>query len=134
MSRLILCGIASGLVLVFTTPARADDDDTEKVVKRVEDLGGSVERDEGSPGKPVIGVKLTSCKATDADVAELRTFEFLTHLNLGDTLVTDAGLKKVAQLDSLTTLELGHTAITDKGLKELASLRLLTELGLGSPA
>src|SRR4051794_17700446 len=57
MSRVLLCGVVSGLVLSSSTLVRADDAE-DKAAALVEKLGGKVIRDETRPGKPVIEVGL----------------------------------------------------------------------------
>src|SRR5215218_3019317 len=57
MSRLMLCGLMSGVILCSSAPVRADDAE-DKAVAFVEKLGGKVGRDEKAPGKPVVTVSL----------------------------------------------------------------------------
>jgi len=133
MSRLMLCGATSWLILSLVAPVRADDTE-DKAVAFVEKLGGKVTRDDKLPGKPVIGVNLgmsvISTKVTDAGLKELAPLKNLSTLDLSGTAVTDAGLKELAPLKNLTSLDLFRTAVTDAGLKELAPLKHLTSLNL----
>src|SRR5262245_49304970 len=81
-----------GVVLatgVLSASALADE---TLAVKLVEKLGGSVTRDDKQPGKPVIGVTVSSPKLTDAELRILTDLKQLTSLSLGQTKVTDAGL------------------------------------------
>ena len=155
MSRLMLCGAISWLVLSSSATIRGDDAE-DKAAAFLEKLGGQITRDEKLPGKPVISVglavstvnqnglreltklkSLTSLnmdgiKVTYAGVLEIAALKTLTHLSLNFTDVTDSGLKELAKkLTSLTTLEMRGTKVTDAGLKELAILTNLTTLEMG---
>jgi internalin A len=129
MSRLMLCGVVSWLVLIASAPLCADDAE-DKAVAFVEKLGGRVARDEKLPGKPVNGVQLSFSAVTDAGLKELAPLQNLTRLGLDSTKVTDAGLKELVTLKNLQELYLYHTQVTDMGLKELARLKNLTTLEL----
>jgi len=129
MSKLLLCGLMSWLILNSATPTRADDAE-DKAVAFVKGLGGKVIRDEKLPGKPVVGLDLEKTAATDAGLKEIAKLTTLTTLNLRDTQVTDAGLKEFAPLKNLANLYLFGTQVTDAGLKELAPLTNLTNLNL----
>jgi internalin A len=118
MSRLMLCGVVSWLVLIPSAPLCANDAE-DKAVAFVEKLGGRVTRDEKRPGKPVIGVRLSFSAVTDVGLKELAPLKNLTCLYLAATQVTDAGLKGLAPLKNLTTLHLSRTKVTDAGVQEL---------------
>jgi internalin A len=119
MSRFMMVGVVSWLVLGSSGACRADEAE-DKAVAFVEALKGDVIRDEKLPGKPVIAVNLNFSKVTDAGLKELAPFKNLTTLSLGlATKVTDAGLKELAQFKNLTKLALGGTKVTDAGVKEL---------------
>ena len=96
MSRLMLCGVVSWLVLISSAPLCADDAKDEAVAF-VEKLGGRVTRDEKLPGKTVIGVHLSFKAVTDVGLKELAPLKNLTTLGLSGTQVTDAGLKELAR-------------------------------------
>ena len=117
------------LGLGLGSAARADDAE-DKAVAFVEKLNGSLSRDEKAPGKPVVEVRLSGTKVTDAGLKELAALTKLTRLFLFKTPVTDAGLKELAPLKALTKLDLDDTKVTDAGLKELATLTNLTNLFL----
>ncbi|HEV3440758.1 MAG TPA: hypothetical protein VG122_25620, partial [Gemmata sp.] len=152
MSRLILCGAVSWLVLASFAPCRADDAE-DKVALFLEKLNGVVTRDENLPGKPVVEVILIGTgvgmvgriqnpssklvakvnrgrTATDADLKELVPLKNLTRLHLFQVEVTDVGLKELRQLKNLTELELSVNKVTDEGLKELGQLKNLNSLVL----
>src|SRR5579883_3577109 len=107
---------------------RASED---AAAKAVEDLGGTVGRDEGAPRKPVTLVVLRgNPKVTDALLKKLRSMPDLRWLDLSDTGVTDAGLQDVAALVNLERLRLDGTKVTDAGLSKLKGLRRLREISL----
>ena len=100
MSRLMLCGVVSWLVLIPSAPLYADDAE-DKAVAFVEKLGGRVTRDEKLPGKPVIGVHLSFSTVTDVGLKELAPLKNLTSLVLAGTQVTDVGLKELRHSKTL---------------------------------
>jgi len=103
-----------------------------RAVQFVMKLGGTVLRNETLPNKPVVEVRLTGSKVTDAGLKELTPFKNLTSLHLGLTAITDAGVKELTPLENLTRLFLGSTELTDAALKELPSLKNLSSLVLGN--
>src|SRR5262249_36025460 len=115
------------LVICLSGVACADEAEAVKAIKK---LGGSVERDDELPGKPVVEVYLGT-KTTDKDLKVLTEFKQITLLYLGTAKVTDVGLKEVKRLKQLTHLSLGSAKVTDAGLKELKGLEQLTNLHLG---
>ncbi len=129
MSRSMLYGLFSWLILCSSVSVRADDAEN-KAVESVEKLMGRVFRDTNLPGKPVFGVSLSGTKVTDAGLKELAGLKSLTELDLDRTKVTDAGLRELAGLKNLTKLYLQRTKVTGAGLKELAGLKNLTLLYL----
>ena len=94
-----------------------------KAVAVVERLGGTVTRDEGRPGKPVVEVHLGFSQTADADLKELAPLKRLQVLALPNTPVTDAGLKNLDALPGLRKLYLNDTGVTDAGMKEVARLQ-----------
>ncbi len=80
--------------------------------------------------KTPFGLDLIGTEATDADLKELASLEFLHTLNLPFTKLTDDGLNNLSGLKSLHVLNLYATKVTDVGLKELASLKSLHTLDL----
>jgi len=127
--------LAGSLLVVVVTALRAGEAENQ-AVQTVEGLGGEIRRDNSLvgklTGKPVLGVKLGTSGATDADLKKLTALKSLEWLDLSSTQVTDAGLMELAALDFLRTLELGRTQVTDAGLKELAGLKSLRILLLDS--
>lgn len=95
MFRVVALALAvSGLCL--GSSARADQAE-EKAIAYVEKLGGTVFRDNKSPGRPVATVILRSAKVRDAGLKELAELKNLTALVLSETRITDAGLKALQQ-------------------------------------
>ena len=129
MSRLILYGITSWVILCSSYLVRADDTE-DRAVEFVEKLGGRVIRNEKAPGKPVISLDLYNTQVTDAGLKELAGLKNLTDLVLVCKQETDAGLKELAGLQNLTYLELYSESVMDAGLKEFAALKNLTSLYL----
>lgn len=102
-------------------------------IAKIEALGGTIERDDQQPGRPVIGIDLSGLeKLKDQDLKVLSSLSSLQQLNLSGTATSDAGLKHLAGLKNLTHLYLIGTEITDAGLKELVGLQKLEELRVGN--
>jgi hypothetical protein len=130
-----ILGAMMAVVILSGCSVQSSPPPIEPAAKLVEDLGGTITRDDKQPGKPVIGVNLSGHgphrEVTDADLKELKQFKQLTTLNLHDRgNVTDDGIKELAELKQLTLLDLGNTKLTDAGLKELKDLKQLTTLDL----
>src|SRR5436309_312206 len=102
--RTMLIG-AVMLLACLSGAARADE---ASAVKAIENLGGTVTRDDKLPGKPVIGVNFNANPGvvTDAVLKELKDLKQLASLSLRLTKVTDAGLKELKHLKQLTSLDL----------------------------
>ncbi|HEY3965415.1 MAG TPA: hypothetical protein VGM05_12740, partial [Planctomycetaceae bacterium] len=119
------------VVVVAASLAVADDNlDESQAIEKVEQLGGSVIRDDKLPGRPVIGVHLQrSKKFNDEDMRLLVAFPSLTRLML-NRQITNVGVKELGRHKNLTELEISGAQITDTGLIELRELKKLTILGL----
>jgi internalin A len=122
-----------GLVLITapTLMARDDSKAKEAAIARIKELGGSIEVDDHSPGKPVIKVNLRATKATDADLIILKALSGLQDLRLGRTGLTDAGMEHLKDLTDLKCLVISHTKISDAGLARLKDLTNLQRLDIG---
>jgi thiol-disulfide isomerase/thioredoxin len=107
--------------------ARKQDD---RLVRRVEELGGTIARDTKLPGTPVVGVDLSGSKVTDDDLRLVSYLADLRALHLHRTGVSDAGVEHLSGLKHLTTLTIGDTRITNAGLKALTALEQLELIGL----
>jgi hypothetical protein len=114
-------------VVILSGAARGDE---ASALKLIEQLKGTVRRDDKQNDKPVVAVRLRLTKVTDDDLKELKAFPQLADLNLSDTKVTDAGLKELKELKQLATLNLSATQITDAGLKDLQDFKQLQSLSL----
>ena len=138
-----LTKLTVALVLVLTPACAvvaANQLDESQAIAEIERLGGKVERDDKSPGRPVTEVNFIWGGVGDSDLRVLRTFKNLTTLKLEETKITDAGLKDLGGLKSLKTLSLtsthirdaGLTHISDAGLKELKELNNLNGAGISA--
>jgi hypothetical protein len=110
--------------------AQSRNSEQERAIARIEKLGGKVEVDDTSPGKPVIRVDLHGTKATDDDLKQLKALTQLQKLNLGWTEVGDAGLEQLKGLTKLQRLVFDNTKVTDAGVKHLKGLIDLEYLNL----
>src|SRR5262249_8232714 len=99
-------------------------------VAELHKLGGRVEFDATISSKPITRVFLTSTKATDADLALVRPWNTVRHLDLSGTKITDAGLRQLQDLAALVTLQLSFTGIKGEGLSVVAKLPNLETLDL----
>ena len=121
--------------LTLTSTARADE---AAAIAALEKLGAKIMRDEKKPSKPIVEVKLTGAKVTDADLAglvpHLKELKSLPALTLTGAAVTDAGLAHLKELKSLPALVLAGTKVTDAGLVHLKELKSLTFVSLSGTA
>ena len=89
----------------------------EQAIAEIQKLGGTVNRDEDSPGGPVSEVYFSNL-ATDAGLVHLRALPQLRTLYLFQcTQITDAGLVHLKGLTQLHGLSLDHTKVTEEGVK-----------------
>jgi serine/threonine protein kinase len=100
---------------------------------RIEQLGGTFEKDNDKPGKPVVGVNFTNTPVSDADLVFLRELPQLKKLHLGCCRkVGDGGMAHLGGLASLEELDISGTGVGDAGmahLHRLKSLRTLKTMG-----
>lgn len=89
-------------------------------------LGGKVEFDRNSPGKPVVTVHLDHPKVTDDDLKHLEKLTGLRSLVLSH--ITDVGMEHLKDLTQLQSLTIHSAKITDKGLKHLKTMQQLQSL------
>jgi hypothetical protein len=138
---------AGGKGLLFMTFQRGKEilhtPDQQKAIAAIKKLGGEtgtsqfrhIEKGElvveNWPGKPVVLVYLEETKVTDADLAFLKVFPDLRHLDLTTTSITDAGLIHLKGLTKLELVSLARTKVTDAGLEHLQGLINLKMLFLG---
>ncbi|HLJ10396.1 MAG TPA: hypothetical protein VKU82_04370 [Planctomycetaceae bacterium] len=99
----LLLALAPALDLSF-----ADESSEEaRAIARIEELGGSIDRDDGQPDGPVTVIDLIGIgKLKDGDLPLLAPFSNLTRLYLGRTPITGASFKH-------------GTQVTDDGVKQL---------------
>lgn len=105
----------------------------DKVIAKVDALGGTATREPDQPSGPVRDIDLSEKKVGDKELAELmetRSLGSLRSLDLSKTQITGAGLAHLKGLNSLEILDLGNTKINDPDLEQLTSLPKLQSLGL----
>jgi hypothetical protein len=96
-------------------PATAE----EKAIEAIEELGGECSTDDEDDDSPVVSVTLADKPATDAILAQLKSFPKLRSLDLSRTQITDAGLVHLKGLKQLQTLTLTGTKVTNAGVADL---------------
>jgi hypothetical protein len=106
------------------------DEKQARAIAAVERLGGKVQFDENSPGRPVCSIDFSDAKISDKALKNLDSLPQLKVLILSGTRVTDAGLVHLEGLRLLTGLMLDGTPVTDAGLQYLDDLSCLERLGL----
>jgi hypothetical protein len=116
MWRHILVVLAAGW-LAAVGEAEEYGNGQDKIIARIEKLGGLVYVDKGRPGIPIWAVILDDTKVTDAWLATLEDLPTLERLDLDNTTVSDAGLKHLARMKALRRLCLVHTRVTETGVK-----------------
>ena len=126
-----------GCVLVcLTVPglraqAPEGDPQPDRVVALVERLGGQIERDENTPGRPVVGIRLATTRISDDQLGELRGLSSLRSLDLTQTRISDSGLARLRGHEGLRSLVLFDTRVTDAGFASIATLSGLETLVVG---
>jgi hypothetical protein len=93
------------------------------VIATIEQLGGSVRRDQGF----VVKVDLHQSRATESDLDQLKKLTHLDRLYLPPA-ANDAWLAHLEGLNELTKLDLQYTQVTDAGLAPLTKLPKLAQL------
>src|SRR5438045_453059 len=89
----VLAGVAAlALGGVALWKARTSATAEQQAIATIEKLGGKIFRDPKMPGKPVVGVDLSSTKVSDATLKQLTALKQVRELSLTGP-VTDAGLK-----------------------------------------
>ena len=104
----------------------------EQAIAEIKKLGGKVEVDKKTPGKPVVKVIFFGHRLTAAALVHLKGLSKLEELGLWNTKVTDAALVHLKGLTKLQRLDLNDTKISDAGLVHLKGLIKLQKLGLAS--
>jgi hypothetical protein len=107
--------LVATLAALMAPAPKADDGADSRALATIKKLGGRFSRGD-VPGGPVVHVVLSTCKATDADLAQLKNFKQLESLYLAQTQITDAGLAHLKSLERLEYLALNETGITGAGL------------------
>src|SRR5690348_10958123 len=110
----VLALLAAGLILSGTTARAAQPKpNQEQIVAEVRELGGAVDFDVKDPNHPIVKVDLGNTRATDADLARLKSLPDVRWLSLWRTQITDKGLEHLKGLSNLTWLDLSGTHISN---------------------
>jgi hypothetical protein len=96
----------------------------------IEDAGGQLTLDDGTPTAHVTGVNLESTRTGEAELQQIKSFPNLQRLNLSGTNTADTWLKHLECSTNLEMLSLIRTKTTDAGLKYLEGLANLQCLDL----
>jgi Leucine-rich repeat (LRR) protein len=104
----------------------------QRAVAAIEAAGGTFERDQEDPGKPIIRVDLSFKVITDLDLGSLINLKQLQELYLINTKITDRGLTPLATCSHLRILDIAGTQVTDAVLPALTKLAELKTLGLSN--
>lgn len=98
------------------TPASAptDSGDESAAISEIKKLGGWVNRDDTTPGRPVMEIGLRGHLATDSALQHLKGFTQLERVQLVSARITDAGLKHLTgltQLNNLSRIRIDASAV-----------------------
>jgi serine/threonine protein kinase/Leucine-rich repeat (LRR) protein len=104
--------------------------DIDADVAAIEKLGGKVVRDESKPGKPVLGVHLSTSTARGDALKHVRGFTELVNLDASGIPDIDAGLVYLKGLTKLQILSFANAPVSNEGLKWIKDLRQLIKLSL----
>ncbi len=102
----------------------------DAAVKAIEKLGGTVERLDADPEKPVVAVVLTAIRLTPEQLGVLSEFPDLHTLILRESPLDNAGLEQLEGLPNLRALDLEHTKVNDAGLASLKKMPMIKEVFL----
>src|SRR5262245_59956132 len=116
------------MMAVPILPVRADEAEDE-VIELIEELGGTITRDRGAPGEPVVTVNLRDTEAKDTHLKRIaERLKQVSKMDLSGTKVTGAGLKYLSGLERLGELDLSCTKVGGAALRHLAGLENLRKL------
>jgi hypothetical protein len=90
-----------------------------EAIDAIESLGGDCSTQNNDEDGPIVAVTLAGTRATDRDLAILKSFPKLRRLDLSATLITDAGLTHLKGLKQLETLTLTGTRVTNLGIADI---------------
>jgi internalin A len=124
-------GIVLPACLLLATGVGRSTEPEDRAIAAIRSLGGSFQRDQDAPGRPIVSVGLPALDIQGAEFKEIETLKDVRTLRLWGE-VTEATLKKVASLSSLVRLEMEHCKITGAALAELKSLKQLGELDVSA--
>ena len=125
------CFLALLVTVSSLSLAKAEDpSDQATAIKKIEALGGDVERAINS--NSIVTISLVGCsKLTNDDLSCLKFLPDVTELLLaGASGISDKGLNQIIQCKELRSLGLARTGVTDEGMKTIANLKKLEHLQL----
>ena len=143
---LVLSVLAAFTLLAIAAGNARADEDEDRAVQLIEEMGGKAIRDFKQPGEPVVRVEflirgyatfersdcIVAKRLGDGDLKCLAGLKQLRVLSLAGSGVGDDGLKTLAdlKLPQLRELDLTNMLLTDDGMKHLANLKQLEKLTL----
>jgi hypothetical protein len=117
--------VAAIVLLVIPVPGPAQEKAARQLQQRavaaIEQLGGSVDRWEPTPGKPVTDVVFHR-PVRDEHLPLAGAFPTLRSVAVCQGQVTDAGMARLAALPGLEVLTVEHSPVTDAGLVHLGRM------------
>ena len=109
--------------------AHADQEEQERAITALEELGAKVDRDESVAGRPVVTIRVV---LREKECLRLvKAFPTLKTLVARFGQLSDDDLKPLEGLTRVETLNLDSNEITDAGLSHLEGLRSLRVLARG---
>src|SRR5258708_11312887 len=116
------------VALVFAGGLRADEAE-EKAIRSLQQVGGQIQRDEKTPGRPVTSV-LLQFDPSYVPFGALRACKQIRSLSISNTRIDDADYRGLGELKQLQSLTIIHSSMGDAAMKELRNLGQLQELSL----
>jgi len=129
IALLVVVGLTTGAFFLFNRGPKPPPDPAP-VLAELQQLHATIERDEKSPDKPVIGITLSGLEFKPSLLGRLVVFPKLRKLNLSSTKTSDIALEHLEDVTSLQVLSLSHTNVTGGGMQFLKKLVNLEELNL----
>lgn len=117
------------LPLNITSDVETEIEHERPIATQLKEMGAKVMVDTARPGKPVVGVDLTTMEIRN-EVSLLKTFTQLETLSLARTNVSDEELVHLRCLTGIRRLWLNSTRIGDAGMVHLRELAALEDLYL----
>jgi hypothetical protein len=89
-----------------------------QAIEAIENMGGDCSTENDDDDGPIVSVTLAGTRATDGDLARLKSFSRLRRLDLSATRITDAGLAHLKDFKQLEILTLTGTQVTNGGIAD----------------